>query len=107
MNDFDDSGFWSKVKKFGKMMGHEVLEKAFILYFVYVDPDTPVWAKIKIAAALAYLVSPVDAIPDFVPVVGFSDDLAVLAAAVGAVALHTKEIHKAMARERAESILGS
>jgi len=106
MSSFDESGFWSTIKRFGKRMGRDLLEKAFILYFVWSDPDTPGWAKVKIAAALAYLISPFDVIPDAIPVVGFTDDLTVLAAAVVAVAAYTKEEHILRAREKAESILG-
>ncbi|RYE39013.1 MAG: DUF1232 domain-containing protein, partial [Hyphomicrobiales bacterium] len=44
-------------------------------------------------AALAYFVLPFDAVPDLLAVVGFSDDIAVLAAAIGAVRAHLKPQH--------------
>lgn len=63
------------------------------------DSDTPVWAKGIIFAALGYFISPVDAIPDITPVIGYTDDLGVLVAALAAVASHIKEEHTAKAKE--------
>ena len=49
--------------------GKEVIEKALILYYCLQDDDTPAWAKTTIIGALGYFISPIDAIPDLVPVV--------------------------------------
>lgn len=46
------------------------------------DPRVPRRSKVVIGVALAYLASPVDLIPDFVPLVGFADDLLLVAYAV-------------------------
>jgi uncharacterized membrane protein YkvA (DUF1232 family) len=50
-----------------------------------VDPVLPKRAKIALAAAVLYLVSPVDLIPDFIPVVGYLDDLIVAAILVDGI----------------------
>jgi hypothetical protein len=47
-----------------------------------------------------YFISPIDAIPDFTPVIGYSDDFAVLSLAVVTVAAHIKKIHGKMARKK-------
>ncbi len=47
----------------------------FALYFAYKDPRVPWYAKILILLLLGYLVSPIDLIPDFIPVIGYLDDL--------------------------------
>jgi uncharacterized membrane protein YkvA (DUF1232 family) len=57
------------------------------------DADTPNWAKTIVIGALGYFIFPVDIIPDFVPVVGFTDDFAVMILALGAVSLHIKDEH--------------
>jgi uncharacterized membrane protein YkvA (DUF1232 family) len=49
---------------------------------------------------------PLDVIPDLMPVVGFSDDLGVLVAAVGVVATHIKREHKEMAKEKLSEWFG-
>ncbi len=50
------------------------------------DPQTPIWVKGLCIAVLGYLIVPTDAIADFVPVLGYGDDLAALTAAIAAVA---------------------
>ncbi|MBI3185315.1 MAG: DUF1232 domain-containing protein [Myxococcales bacterium] len=45
------------------------------------DPLVPLWRKLTALAAAAYLVLPVDAVPDVLPVLGWLDDLGVLSAA--------------------------
>lgn len=55
------------------------------LLSVYKNPDTPMKYKAFIVAALGYVVLPVDAIPDIIPVVGWTDDLAVAALTMGAM----------------------
>jgi uncharacterized membrane protein YkvA (DUF1232 family) len=97
--EYSDEGFWEKVKKYAVSAGEGVIEIALKLYYALQDSDTPIWAKGVIIAALGYFISPVDAIPDVVPVVGYSDDLGVLAAAVAAVAAHIKEDHVNHAKE--------
>jgi uncharacterized membrane protein YkvA (DUF1232 family) len=57
-----------------------------------------VWAKTVIMRALAYFISPIDAIPDLVPVAGFSDDLGSLAAALGIVAVYINDDIKQKAK---------
>jgi len=96
---YSDSNFWDKVKKYAKSAGQGVLEPALKMYYAALDVDTPAWAKATIMGSLGYFISPVDAIPDLVPVVGYSDDLGVLAAALGATAANIKDVHVAKARE--------
>jgi uncharacterized membrane protein YkvA (DUF1232 family) len=98
--EFDDPSFWDKIKNFAVAAGREVIEKALWLYYAAQAPDTPVWAKTTIYAALAYFVLPLDAIPDFVPVVGYTDDLGTLVAAIGAVSLYITADVKAQAQQK-------
>ena len=64
----------------------ELFDAARKLYALMRDPETPLWVKGMCAAALGYLILPTDAVTDLVPVLGYSDDLAVLAAAIAAIA---------------------
>ncbi|RNM19035.1 DUF1232 domain-containing protein, partial [Dickeya undicola] len=63
-------------------------------------PDTPIWAKTTIYASLAYFVLPIDAIPDAIPVVGYTDDLAVLATALATVSMYIDEKVKQLAAQK-------
>ncbi len=46
------------------------------------DPSTPAQARVSLIAALTYLIMPIDLMPDFIPVAGFSDDLVALTAVI-------------------------
>lgn len=63
------------------------------------DPATPRKVKLTLLAALGYFVLPIDAIPDFMPFLGFTDDAAVIAAALAAVASSITPEHRAQAKE--------
>lgn len=100
IKDFDDDSFWSKIRNFAVTAGREVIEKALWLYYAAQSSNTPLWAKTTIYGALAYFIFPLDAIPDMVPVVGYTDDLGTLAAAVGTVSLYITSEVKAQAKKK-------
>lgn len=97
--EYSDSKFWDKVKKYSRSAGEGVLEPALKMYYSALDSDTPAWAKAAIITSLGYFISPVDAVPDLVPVVGYADDLGVLVAALATTAAHIKEEHAKKAKE--------
>lgn len=105
-DEYSDEGFWEKVKKFAKAAGETVLEPALKMYYCAQDSDTPAWAKTTVYGALGYFISPIDAIPDVTPVIGYTDDLGVLTVAVAAIAAHIKPEHKEKAGETLKSWLG-
>lgn len=59
---------------FKKRMGH-LKSETYALYFAARHPGTPWYAKLFVAGVVAYAFSPIDLIPDFVPVLGYLDDL--------------------------------
>ena len=106
-NEFDDGSFWNKVKHFALKAGREVIEKALWLYYAAQQPSTPAWARTVIYGALAYFVLPVDAMPDAIPVAGFTDDLGALAAALGTVSMYVTDQVKQMASEKMREWFGA
>ncbi|MDN5376370.1 MAG: hypothetical protein PWQ39_1411 [Thermacetogenium sp.] len=50
----------------------------YALYFAYRDPRVPWYAKVFVACVVGYAFSPIDLIPDFVPVLGYLDDLVLI-----------------------------
>lgn len=98
--EYTEDGLWGKIKNFAKVAGIEVIEKVLQLYYALQSPETPIWAKSVIIGALGYFISPLDAIPDIVPVFGYSDDLGVLAAAVTTVASYITDDIKAKAKAK-------
>ena len=63
------------------------------LYYCLLDPATPAWVKGIVAAALAYFVLPLDAVPDLLPVIGLADDASILAAAHASVSMFVTPEH--------------
>ncbi|MEM9677018.1 MAG: YkvA family protein [Pseudomonadota bacterium] len=68
-------------------------------YYCATDKKTPLKVRATLMAALAYFVMPLDTIPDLLAFVGFSDDLAVLTAAVTLIGAHMTDEHRRKARE--------
>lgn len=95
---FEPSSFWAFLQDAASRLGKGLLEKALIAYYVAVDIETPPWARAELAGALVYLGLPIDAVPDYLPVVGFSDDVAVLGLALAAVAANVRLRHVRRAR---------
>lgn len=63
------------------------------------DPQTPIWAKSILCAAVAYVLCPFDAIPDFIPIAGWADDIGVMGGALAGVAgIWITEEHRRKAR---------
>ena len=75
---YNEKSFWRKIKKVGSAAGQQVVYAALLLYYVMKDPAVEMKHKIIIAAALGYFILPVDAIPDIVPLLGYTDDFGAL-----------------------------
>jgi uncharacterized membrane protein YkvA (DUF1232 family) len=103
---FAEDSFWDKAKSVAKVAGEIILEPALKLYYSAQDPQTPLWAKTTVYGALGYFISPIDAIPDITPIVGYSDDLGVLVAATAAVAAYIKKEHSEKAKETLKQWFG-
>ena len=75
---YEENAFWEKLKKFGRKAGFQVCYAALLLYYVLRSPDTSSKDRAKILGALGYFLLPIDLIPDFIPIAGYTDDLAAL-----------------------------
>jgi uncharacterized membrane protein YkvA (DUF1232 family) len=90
------AGFVAKAKRYLNRL--PLAQEVVAMYFCMLDSRTPIWVKGTAAAALAYFILPFDAIPDLMPLVGFSDDASVLAAALAAISSHVTTDHRERAR---------
>jgi uncharacterized membrane protein YkvA (DUF1232 family) len=97
----------AKLRASAVRAGREVVEKSLWLYYAAQAPATPAWAKSVIYGALAYFVLPVDAIPDALPGVGFSDDFWTITAAVASVALFIDDEVKARTERKLADWFGA
>ena len=85
-------GFWPKLLKVARRIPFTT--ELVAVYYCARDPETPATAKAMLMAALAYFVMPMDAIPDVLVGVGYTDDAAVIAAVLALVSRHIKSRHK-------------
>lgn len=90
------AGFWPKVR--GLIGRMPFIDEAVAGYFCARDPATPLRVKVTLMAALAYFVVPADAVPDFLAGIGYTDDLAVLIAALKTIGPAITDDHRAQAR---------
>ncbi|UKK47407.1 DUF1232 domain-containing protein [Prevotella sp. E9-3] len=77
-NKFSQNDFVEKISRVAKRAGSKLVYAALILYYTLQSDKINVKDKAIIIGALGYLISPLDVIPDAIPIVGLTDDLAVL-----------------------------
>lgn len=94
--DLARTGFWRKLRRTAGRVPFS--ETALAAFYSATDRATPLAAKATLFGALAYFVLPADVIPDLLPGIGFTDDFAVLLAAVRATAGSIRDRHRAAAR---------
>jgi uncharacterized membrane protein YkvA (DUF1232 family) len=88
--------FWIKLKQVAAKL--PFTEDLLAAYYCAFDKETPRHVQVALMGALAYFILPFDFVPDMMPVLGFTDDAAVLATAIRLVASHITNDHRAAAR---------
>ncbi len=73
-----EGGLWVKLEKVGKKLAFT--KDIVALYNYMMDPSVTWYRKTIIVAALVYFITPIDAIPDLAPLIGYMDDLGVITA---------------------------
>ncbi len=89
-------GFWKKLAKFAGYL--PFAQDLAAAYHCAMDPQTPLRVRAVLLAALAYFIMPADLVPDIILGLGFTDDAAVIATAIGLVSGHIKDEHHHKAR---------
>jgi uncharacterized membrane protein YkvA (DUF1232 family) len=85
---FNEHDFFKKIAKFSGKLGEGALYHLFLLFFMLADKNIPYRKRVIIMAALGYFILPTDFIGDFIPVLGFTDDVSFLIYAVSSVNEH-------------------
>jgi uncharacterized membrane protein YkvA (DUF1232 family) len=96
--------FWAKMKRVAARL--PFAEDLLAAYYCAFDRQTPRHVQAALVGALAYFILPFDAIPDFLPVLGFTDDAAVLATAIKLVASHITPDHRTAAQSALARLRG-
>jgi uncharacterized membrane protein YkvA (DUF1232 family) len=79
---FSESDFWQKVKEVGRKIGIKMSYAALLLFYTLRSSEVPGKIKAIIIGALGYFILPADFMPDFMPFLGFADDLFALMLAI-------------------------
>ncbi|UTD27102.1 YkvA family protein [Bradyrhizobium sp. WD16] len=98
--------FWAKMKRLAARI--PFAEDLLAAYYCAFDRQTPRHVQVSLLGALAYFILPFDFVPDLLPVLGFTDDAAILATAIRLVASHIRPDHReaagaALAKLRGEA----
>ena len=96
------TGFWVKVRRQAAQL--PFAEDLLSAYYCAFDRGTPLQVRAVLLGALAYFVLPFDGIPDILPLLGFTDDAAVLATAMKLVIDNIRPEHREAARRKLDDI---
>jgi uncharacterized membrane protein YkvA (DUF1232 family) len=89
-------GFWAKIRRVASAL--PFAEDLLAAYYCAFDRGTPRHVQAALIGALAYFVLPFDFVPDIMPVLGYTDDAAVLATAIKLVSSHIRPEHREAAK---------
>ena len=88
---YSEESFWGKLRRYGKHAGVKVVYAALLMFYAYRRKETPRWAKGIVLGVLGYFLAPIDTIPDLTPLLGYTDDMGVLAFGLVVVAAYINE----------------
>ena len=97
--------FWQKLRALAARL--PFAEDLVAAHYCAFDRQTPVHVKAALIGALAYFVMPADVVPDVLPVIGYTDDAAMLAGAIKLVASHITPDHREAARQKLARMRGA
>ena len=75
-SEFSESNFFDKLTRVMRAAGEKVIYMALLLYYTMLSSQVSIKDKALIVCALGYFICPADLIPDILPIIGFTDDMA-------------------------------
>ncbi|MBP9197933.1 MAG: DUF1232 domain-containing protein [Saprospiraceae bacterium] len=88
-----------------KALGIRLIYSVLLMVYAYQSDRTPVWARRIIMGALAYLLSPLDSIPDLTPFIGFTDDLGIISFGLVSIACYIDKDVREKAKTKLLSLI--
>ncbi|WP_428151413.1 YkvA family protein [Brevundimonas sp.] len=96
------TGFWPKIGRVAARI--PFADQVVSVYYAARDPETPMAAKGIMLGALAYFVMPIDAIPDVLAGIGFTDDAAVITAVIATLGANVRKRHRELAEKALDKL---
>lgn len=103
---YTDKDFLEKILHYAKAAGINVIYVGLLLFYTLQNPSLPKKLKGLVMGSLGYFILPIDLIPDFIPMAGYTDDLAVLLAAMGVVAMYIDDESKEKSKSKLKDLFG-
>ena len=104
--NYSEEGLFQKITGSVKKAGLGLIYKALQLFYVAQNPNVPMKIRAAILAPLGYFISPIDLIPDITPLLGFTDDAAVIAGAMAIAHFYINDEIRQKAKDRIRKIFG-
>ena len=104
---FSFNNLMQKIKETAKKAGLKAIYMALLLYYALESPTISVMDKAIIYGALGYFISPIDIIPDILPLVGLTDDIAVLAWAFNRIKHNVTDLTREKAKTKLKIWFGN
>lgn len=105
--EYSEEKLWQKLAKHFKSVGLQAAYKVLQLFYVAQNPKCPKRVKAGIYGALGYFIMPFDAIADFIPFVGYTDDLALIGAAIVIAQFYINDEVRLKAKKKLAWLFGS
>jgi uncharacterized membrane protein YkvA (DUF1232 family) len=96
----------NRLRKRTHAIGISLLYSALLMFYAWRRDDTPAWAKRIVVGAFVYLFAPIDAVPDLAPIIGYTDDLGVLAYGLVMIAAYINHDIRTSARQTLNAWIG-
>ncbi len=104
---FSVSGLWKKLARYAKKAGIKAVYMVLLLFYAYQRNETPAWAKNTVLGTLGYFLSPIDAIPDLTPLMGYTDDIGVLSFGLVTIAAYVNQEVREQAKQKLRDWFGN
>ena len=104
---YNENSFWNKVLSLAKKAGTKLIYMALLLYYTLKSSHVSNTEKAIICGALGYFILPIDIIPDYIPFIGYTDDLTVMIYAYNRVKSNIDDNIREKAKYKLHSLLGN
>ena len=103
---YNEGAFWHKIANIAKKAGTKLIYISLLLYYTLCSSGISKTDKAIIIGALGYFIFPLDIIPDYIPFVGYTDDLSILLYAYRRVRANLNDDIRAKAKNKLSSFFG-